>query len=424
MPSLASSSAFARVTALATRKPVHAAFSWLHGNPGKIMEWQSHLVSIPAPPFGEQARAASVAARLADFGLTSIETDPAGNVLGFLPAAHLPPHSTGPVVVLSAHLDTVFPPQTEIVPVIDGDLLKAPGACDNGAGLAGLLAIAFALVHARVELPVPLVFLANVGEEGEGDLRGVRHFYQHSPLAGRVAAHIVLDGAGADTAVTQALGSRRYQVTVTGPGGHSFTDAGLPNPIAALASALAVLDTTPLPPQPRTTLNLGTISGGTSVNSIPESAQAAVDFRSTDPAQLVRLEVALHRAVEDAVDRANARARTASPHPAAHLASARLAYVIEKIGDRPAAALPASSPLLDSLRAVDRHLGLPGELRLGSTDANLPLSLGIPALSMGAGGEGGGAHTLAEWYSARNRELGLKRVLLLTLAMLDWASEQ
>ena len=274
------------------------------------------------------------------------------------------------------------------------------------------------------ELPVPLVFLANVGEEGEGDLRGVRHFYQHSPLAGRVAAHIVLDGAGADTAVTQALGSRRYQVTVTGPGGHSFTDAGMPNPIAALASALAVLDTTPLPPQPRTTLNLGTISGGTSVNSIPESAQAAVDFRSTDPAQLVRLEVALHRAVEDAVDRANARARTASPHPAGHLANARLAYVIEKIGDRPAAALPASSPLLDSLRAVDRHLGLPGELRLGSTDANLPLSLGIPALSMGAGGEGGGAHTLAEWYSARNRELGLKRVLLLTLAMLDWASEQ
>jgi acetylornithine deacetylase/succinyl-diaminopimelate desuccinylase-like protein len=280
-----------------------------------------------------------------------------------------------------------------------------------------------------VELPVPLVFLANVGEEGEGDLRGVRHFYQRSTLAGRVAAHIVLDGAGGDTAVTQALGSRRFQVTITGPGGHSFTDAGLPNPIAALASALAVLDATPLPPQPRTTLNIGTIRGGTSVNSIPESAQASVDFRSTDPTQLVRLEVALHRAVEDAVDHANTRAKTASPHPQARpddtrLANLRLSFAIDKIGDRPAAALPASSPLLDALRAVDRHLNLPGELRLGSTDANLPLSLGVPALSMGAGGEGGGAHTLAEWYSAKNRELGLKRVLLLTLAMLDWAAEQ
>lgn len=419
MPSLSSSSAFARVTAVAAREPVHAAFAWLHGNPGKIMDWQSQLVAIPAPPFAEQDRAASIAQRFAQFGLASIHTDEAGNVIGILPAAHLPPHSTGPIVVLSAHLDTVFPPGTPIVPTVDGDQLRAPGACDNGAGLAGLLAIAYALIHARLALPVPLVLLANVGEEGEGDLRGVRHFYQRGALAGRVAAHIVLDGAGGDAAVTQALGSRRYQVTVTGPGGHSFTDAGLPNPIAALASALAVLDTTLLPAQPRTTLNIGTIRGGTSVNSIPQSAQASVDFRSTDPAQLVRLEVALHRAVEDAVDRANARAKTRSPNP-----HARLAYAIDKIGDRPAAALPDSSPLLDALRAVDRHLGISGELRLGSTDANLPLSLGVPALSMGAGGEGGGAHTLAEWYSAKNREIGLKRVLLLTLAMLDWAAEQ
>ena len=237
-------------------------------------------------------------------------------------------------------------------------------------------------------------------------------------LAGRIAAHIVLDGAGADSAITQGIGCRRFQVSVTGPGGHSFTDAGLPNPIAALVSALAVLAETPLPAQPRTTLNLGTIRGGTSVNSIPESAQATVDFRSTDPAQLVRLEVALHRAIEDAVDHANARAKSA-PDP-----RSRLAFSIDKIGDRPAACLPANSPLLDALRAVDRHLGLSSKLRLGSTDANLPLSLGIPALSLGAGGEGGGAHTLAEWYSAKNRELGLKRLLLLTLAILDWAADQ
>ncbi len=194
--------------------------------------------------------------------------------------------------------------------------------------------------------------------------------------------------------MTQALGSRRHQVTVTGPGGHSFTDAGTPNPIAALASALSTLAETPLPEEPRTTLNLGTIRGGISVNSIPESAQATVDFRSTDPGELVRLEVALQRAVEDAVEHCNAKAKAAEAG-----SRKRLSFEVSKIGDRPAAQLPDDSPLLATLRAVDRHLGLRTDLRLGSTDANLPLSLGVPALSMGAGGEGGAAHTLHEWYS-------------------------
>lgn len=419
MPLLTRKSAFSRVTALAALRPVHAAFAWLHANPKTILDWQTELVAIPAPPFGEQARGVWLAARFAEMGLSSIETDAAGNVMAVLPATHLPPESSGPVIVLSAHLDTVFPAETPLNPVVDGDRLMAPGACDNGAGLAGLLAIAQALLHAQVQLPAPLVFLGNVGEEGEGDLRGVRHLYRESPLAGRIAAHIVLDGAGADSAVTQALGSQRYLVTITGPGGHSFTDAGTPNPIAALASALAELAQTPLPEDPRTTLNLGTIHGGTSVNSIPESAQAAIDFRSTGLAELVRLEVALHRAVEDAVARANAQARSAG-----HAARGILAFAIARIGDRPAAHLPDDAPLLEALRAVDRHLGLRTDLRLGSTDANLPLSLGVQALSMGAGGEGGSAHTLAEWYSAKDRETGLRRVLLLTLVMLEWAAEQ
>jgi tripeptide aminopeptidase len=413
------SSAFSRVTALASQRPVHAAFAWLHGNPGKIMDWQAQLVAIPAPPFGEHARSEWLAARFREAGLSRVETDAVGNVLGWLPAASLPPESTGPVVVLSAHLDTVFPAGTPLNPVLDGDRLEAPGACDNGAGVVGMLAIAHALVQAKTELPAPLVFLGNVGEEGEGDLRGVRHFYNQSALAGRIAAHIVLDGAGADSAVTQALGSRRYQVIITGPGGHSFTDAGTPNPIAALVSALAALAQTPLPEEPRTILNLGTIHGGTSVNSIPESAQASIDFRSTGSEQLLRLEVALHRAVEDTVEHWNALAMAGSAH-----GRGQLAFAIDKIGDRPAAQLPGDSPLLDALRAVDRHLGLQTDLRLGSTDANIPLSLGVPALSMGAGGEGGGAHTQAEWYSARDRDLGLRRVLLLTLAMIEWAAEQ
>ncbi len=418
MPLLSRNTAFSRVTALAARRPVHAAFAWLHGNPGKIMDWQAELVAIPAPLHGEQARAEWFSQQFTAAGLSRVQIDSIGNVIGILPAAGLPPESSGPVVALSAHLDTVFPIDTPLHPIREGDRLIAPGACDNGAGLAGLLAIAHALLRSRIELPVPLIFFCNVGEEGEGDLRGVRYLYSRSPLAGRIAAHIVLDGAGGDAAVTQALGSRRYKVTVSGPGGHSFTDAGTPNPIAALASALAALAGIPLPEEPRTTLNLGTIHGGTSVNSIPESAQAAIDFRSTSADELLRLEVGLHRAVEDAIDRSNARAKAAG-------AASRgpLTFEIAKIGDRPAAHLPADSPLLDTLRAVDRHLGLRTDLRLGSTDANIPLSLGIPALSMGAGGEGGGAHTLAEWYSAKHREHGLRRVLLLVLAMMDWAAE-
>ena len=419
MPILSPTSAFSRVIGLAAQRPVHAAFSWLHANPKTMMDWQIDLAGIPAPLNGEQERAQWLAARFAEAGLQGVESDAAGNVLAVLPATNLPAESTGPMVLLSAHLDTVFPAGTPLHPAIVNDRLQAPGACDNAAGVVGMLAMVHALVHAKVELPAPLVLLGNVGEEGEGDLRGVRHFYEQSPLAGRVAAHVVLDGAGAEAAVTQALGSRRYRVKVAGPGGHSFTDAGTPNPIAALAKALAQVAETPLPEEPRTTLNLGTVRGGISVNSIPESAEATVDFRSTAPSELLRLEVALDRAVEDSVEQWNARSREARAG-----SRGRLAFEIAKIGDRPAANLAGDSPLLAALRAVDRHLGLRTDLRLGSTDANIPLALGVPALSMGAGGEGGQAHTLQEWYAPKDRELGLKRVLLLTLAMLEWAAEQ
>jgi len=419
MPWLAANSAFSCVTGLASLRPVHGAFAWIHRNPKTIMDWQADLVAIPAPPFGEAARSAWLESRFTEAGLERVHIDAIGNVFGFIPSKQIHPESTGPVVILSAHLDTVFPAETPLNPVVDGHRLEAPGACDNGAGVVGMLSIAHALVHANIELKAPIILVGNVGEEGEGDLRGVRHLYQNQTLAGRIAAHIVLDGAGADSAVTQALGSRRYRVTVTGPGGHSFTDAGTPNPITALSSALVVLAETPLPDEPRTTFNIGTIQGGTSVNSIPESVNASIDFRSTSPDQLLRLEVALHRAVEDAVDRSNQAIKA----PAIRNRGL-LSFSIDKIGDRPAAHLPADAPLLEALRAVDRHLGLHTDLRLGSTDANIPLSLGVQSLSMGAGGLGGGAHTIAEWYSAQDRELGLRRVLLLTLAMTQWAAEQ
>lgn len=423
-------SAFSQVTSLAARRPVHAAFAWLHKNPKTIMDWQAAVVAIPAPPFGEQTRAAWLAERFQEAGLAGVEIDPAGNVLGVLPAAHLPPESTGPVLLLSAHLDTVFPAGTRIEPVIDGDRLTAPGATDNAAGVAGMLAILYALVHSQVELSAPIVFAGNVGEEGEGDLRGVRQIYGSiygpSRFSQRIGAHIVLDGVGNHTAVTQALGSTRFQVSVTGPGGHSFIDAATPNPITALAIALAALADVPLPAEPLTTMNVGTIEGGTSVNSIPESAKASVDFRSTDPEQFLRLEVRLHHAVESAVTRLN---NSAAKHGSSSKSSAvnhrgPLSFTITKIGDRPAASLPEDSPLMATLGAVDRHLGLRTGIRLGSTDANLPLSLGVPALAIGAGGEGGATHTLGEWYSARDREIGLRRALLVALATLEWVADQ
>jgi tripeptide aminopeptidase len=417
------STAFTRVTAIAAQRAVHSAFTWLHNNPKTLIDRQSEFVAIPAPPFGEEARSQWIAARFAEIGLVNIHTDALCNVFGFISATHLPADSTGPLVVLSAHLDTVFPAATQLNPVLTRDnganRLASPGACDNGAGVIGMLALAQAILQAKVKLAAPIVVLANVGEEGEGDLRGIRHFYQQPALAGRIAAHIVLDGAGSDSAVTQAVGSLRFQVTLNGPGGHSFTDAGTPNPIAALAIALATVARTPLPEKPSTTLNLGTIHGGTSVNSIPESATASIDFRSTSPDELLRLEVALHRAVEDAVDQTNAAAK--------HLGARNrgpLTFTVKKIGDRPAAQLAGDSPILETLRAVDRHLGIQTDLRLGSTDANIPIALGVPSISMGAGGDGGDAHTLAEWYSDKDREIGLRRILLLTIAMTEWAAEQ
>ncbi|WP_109484950.1 M20/M25/M40 family metallo-hydrolase [Occallatibacter savannae] len=423
MPIFSRSSAFARVTSLASQRPVHAAFTWLHNNPKTLMDLQTELVVIPAPPFGEQERSKWAAEKFKEIGLENVQVDAIGNVIAFVPAPHLPPESTGHVVVLSAHIDTVFPAGTPLIPTLtreDGACrLAAPGACDNAAGVIGMLALAEALLQAKVCLPVPVVILANVGEEGEGDLRGVRYFYERRELAGRVAAHVVLDGAGADSAVSQALGSRRFQVSIKGPGGHSFTDSGTPNPIVALGTAIAALARTPVPERPTTTLNVGTVQGGTSVNSVPESATASIDFRSTSSDELLRLEVALHRAVEDAVEQTNAAAKNAGPRN-----RGALTFTIEKIGDRPAGALAADSPVLEALRAVDRHLGIQTDLRLGSTDANIPISLGVPALSVGAGGDGGGAHTVAEWYSDKNREIGLRRILLLILALAEWAAEQ
>ena len=410
--------AFAQIGQIASRRPVHAALSWLYLHEAQIMRWQSECVAIPAPPFAEAPRAGWLAKQFAELGLSDVRLDEEGNALAALGPERLDEDGApAPVILLSAHLDTVFPGGTPLHPVLDGQRLHAPGACDNGAGLAALLALAACCRHAAIEPPCRIVFAGNVGEEGEGNLRGVRHLYANAPWRDRIAAHLVLDGAGHTVAVTGALGSMRFEVAFTGAGGHSWTDAGRPNPVVALAGAvtrMAEVQGTLQASGERTTWNVGAIEGGSSVNTIPASAVARFDLRSTDAEALVQLEVALYRAVEDAAHAAN---QNASP---AHA----LQFRIEPIGKRPAGALAADARIFKLLQAVDRHLGLRTEQRTASTDANIPLSLGIEALSLGAGGDGGGTHTVGEWFDARGRDLGLRRILLLLLALAECHSPE
>jgi acetylornithine deacetylase/succinyl-diaminopimelate desuccinylase-like protein len=386
-----------RITALAADPALHRAFQWLHLHEPQLRRWQLEFLAIPAPPFHEAARAAWFRDRFAELGLHNPHIDAEGNALAELssgPSALNP----GRLILLSAHLDTVFPAGTDCTPHEDGPRIHCPGASDNGAGLTALLALAAALTHAKLAPPCTILFAANVGEEGEGNLRGIRHLFQHSPYKGCIHSAIALEGSGNSTVVDRALGSRRLRVTVSGPGGHSWADAGRPNPILALAAALVAISKLRLPSNPRTTLNCGTIAGGTSVNSIPESATADLDLRSTSALELDRIELAVLSTLTKSIEAVDG-----------------LQFNAIRIGDRAAGALAANSALFTSLRAVDRHLGLATDSRIGSTDANLPLSLGVPALAIGAGGSGSGIHTLLETYDPTGRDLALRRVLLLLL---------
>jgi acetylornithine deacetylase/succinyl-diaminopimelate desuccinylase-like protein len=247
-----------------------------------------------------------------------------------------------------------------------------------------------------------------VGEEGEGNLRGMRHLFSASPWREAIHSLLVIDGAGTDTYVTQALGSRRFEITFRGPGGHSWSDFGVPNPIILLSRALAKFSEVQAPESPRTTFNVGVVSGGTSVNSIPESATARVDLRSASMEELQKLEDRLRECVAEAWREA----------PLSHRSGElKVTLAIESIGDRPAAELPSNARILQLVRATDKHLRIESFPRLASTDANVPLALGIEATTIGAGGDGGGAHTLREWFDCSNRDLGLKRILLVLLAL-------
>ena len=398
------------VARIAEMRPVHEAFQWFFKHESDLRKLQIELAVIPAPPFGEVKRAEWLKGKFTAFGLQDIEIDKAGNVLG----VHRGTDGKAKVIALTAHIDTVFPADTPLNIRSEGSKLFGPGVSDNGAGVTALLAVVMELQEGKIKHKAPILFVGNVGEEGEGDLRGIRYLFQESKWKDKIDATIVLDGAGTDSIVTQALGSKRFEVTIHGPGGHSWTDFGTPNPIVAMARAIARFSESPVPSEPKTSFNVGVISGGTSVNSIPESATIRVDIRSAAPAEIEKLEKALHDSLDKAVkesDNKDARGGGSSR-------KSQLSYEMKVIGTRPAAELKPESRILAVVRAVDMHLSIKSQIRRASTDANIPLSLGREAVSIGAGGTGDGAHTIHEWFDANGRDLGLKRVLLdvLTLA--------
>jgi len=381
---------------------------WLDDHLDWTTAQQIRLTEIPAPSFEEERRAQAVKEILSSEGF-SVFTDKVGNVIGELRGTQ-----DKEVVLLAAHLDTVFPAGTEIKVRREGDRLLAPGISDNGTGLAGMLAVARAMQAAKIKPLRTILFAANVGEEGEGNLRGMRALIDaYGP---RLHAVIVLDGSGIDHVTTKALASRREEVVISGPGGHSWSDFGMPNPINALVRGSVRFINTKVPTAPRTTFNLGQIEGGTSVNSIPYQVTLKVDLRSENEDEITRMESALRdcvaAGVKDEMD--NARDRTRG----------KLEWRINLIGSRPGGELRQDSVLLDALRNADDFVANKSRNERSSTDANIPLSMGIDAIAIGAGGNGGGAHSLQEWYEPTERELGLKRVLLTLLGVSGLAPEK
>jgi acetylornithine deacetylase/succinyl-diaminopimelate desuccinylase-like protein len=388
---------------LARSSGVREALQWFTREKQWINEQHLELCRIPSPTFLEHRRAEWMVAQFRAYGCDS-QIDRAGNVIAFPETA-----GKGPLIALTAHLDTVIAPKTRDEISIDPDgRFRGPGVSDNGAGLAALLALARALKAAPLieDRHADLVFIANVGEEGEGNLSGMRHICKQSPLARRILAFLVLDGASTEHITSQALGSRRFELTFSGPGGHSWSDYGTGNPVHALSRAVSLFSDTRLNGPPRSAFNIGVIEGGASINSIPTLAKAKIDIRSESNEKMESLVEILASVVERAQSVENERAT-----------GGKVIAKLKEIGSRPAGRLADGASILTYVRAVDAHLGIRSHLDCASTDANIPLSLDIPAVSIGAGGTGGKAHTPSEWFLPEGRDLALKRILL-TLELL------
>ena len=391
------------VAQLTSSPHVARALRFFETQADAITEEHIRICSIPASPFGEQERAQYLSRKFTELGLTEVEIDEEGNCLGLLQGT-----SRSPLLVVSAHLDTVFSKDTSFNVVRRQEKLFAPGIADDGCGLAALIALVHAIQSERIPVEGSILFVGTVGEEGEGNLRGVRHLFTKGRWAKHVDSFLSFDGPGLDRITNQALGSHRYRVAVSGPGGHSWGDFGLPNPVHALGRAISRLAVYPAPKDPRTTFNVGRVEGGRSVNAIPSEASMEVDLRSAAESELQRLDAFFRRAVRDAVDEENGTRRAGDP---------LLKLKVDLIGERPSGETPADAPLVELAIEATKLLGGEPRLDRASTDSNLPISMGIPAITLGAGGSSAFSHSLDEWYDPRGRDLGLKRGLLVILGV-------
>lgn len=400
MGTLSARAADEPATKVAQDPAVTRGLDWLGKNTGWLTEQQIHLTEIPAPEFNEAQRGAALKQLFEATGLNA-RVDDLGNVIAERPGSD--PKS---VILLAAHLDTVFPAGTDVHVKRSGARLLAPGISDNGAGLAVLVGIARALAESGVRTTKTIVLAGDVGEEGEGNLRGMRALVEH--YGSRLSAVIAVDGPSTEHITTQGIASRRVEVTITGPGGHSWSDFGAPNPITAISRGIVRFSSIRLPDAPRSSFNFGVIEGGQSVNSIPARASVKVDLRSESEDQLTRMENSLRESMQ-------LGARDESFAARSNKDAVQISF--RSIGMRPAGSVSEDSALVQAIREADRVLGNRSRLERSSTDANVPLSMGIQAVAVGGGGTGGGAHTLNEWYDPTGRELGAKRLFLTAVSL-------
>ena len=392
--------AAAPVADLMQNPAVKAALAAAKATEAQTVEDQIRLCEIPAPSFKENVRGLELKRVFEGLGLRNVRVDKAGNVLGEYAGA-----SARPNVVIAAHLDTVFPEGTDVHVKREGTVLRGPGIGDDCRGLAVLVAAAREMKKANVQIPGTVTFVANVGEEGLGDLRGVKQLFNET-LKDQIDRFVSIDGTGVHV-TNVAVGSHRYRVTFKGPGGHSFGAFGLANPMGAMGRAIAKIQEMQVPKQPKTTFNVGRVGGGTSVNSIPFEAWMEIDMRSSDPAALAAVDANFQKAVDTAVTEENARWNSPG----------KITVVKELVGDRPAGSTPENSSIVRTGLATATALGFSANLGEGSTDSNLPMSLKIPAITIGGGGRGRDAHALTESFDTTDAWMGTQYALLLAVAL-------
>ncbi|WP_315837597.1 M20/M25/M40 family metallo-hydrolase [Bradyrhizobium prioriisuperbiae] len=399
----------AATTAILANAKIAKAFTDIKDDDARALEEQKRITEIPAPPYKERVRGEYLLKRFQELGLKDAAFDSEGNVIALR-------KGTGggrPRLVVSAHQDTVFPEGTDVTVKEKDGLVLAPGIGDDSRGLAALLSMIQALNTNQISTVGDIMFVATVGEEELGNLRGVKALFRdHKDIDGFIS----IDGLGITRVVNQATGSHRYEMIFKGPGGHSFQEFGLPSANHALGRAIAKIAELQTPSEPRTTFTVGTVSGGTSVNAIAAEARMAVDMRSNSTEELLKLEARLLDLVKDAVVDENKRWNTD-----------KISVEIKMIGDRPAGIVAEDSPIVQaSQRAITVLTRAPRVTFAGSsTDSNLAMSLGIPAVTIGGGGEGGNWHSRNEWYKPVDAWLGPQNALLTAVVLtgLDGATQ-